>query len=117
MLNVDEIVYKALKADAAITAAVGDNITHNGNWNGGTYPAITYMEISNIPGLNSDDAEDMARLTEQVIVFYTGNANELIKAVEKTMLGLGFLRQSYHDVDFDNAKGKVMRFTIIGKGN
>jgi hypothetical protein len=115
MLCIDSLVYTALKADSTINAAVGSRIYHNGDYNGGKYPAVTYSEISNVPALNADDEEQYARSTYQINILSTDNkVAEIATAVERVMLGLDFCRQAYGDLDNGQVKVKVMRFTIVG---
>lgn len=118
MFNVDKLVYTALKNDADVIALVSNRIAHGNYWAGGNYPAITFSEISNVPALNADDEEILTRLTIQVnAMTQYENLNPLVSAVEKVMLGLGFSRQSYNDLDEGSIKHKIMRFTITGKGD
>jgi len=115
----NEKVYAALSKNEVIKAACGTRIDHNGTPDGGTYPALYYGEISNVPALMADNMEKFTRLTIQVSILNdTGAFGELPKAVETVMLGLGFIKFSYNDLNWiDNGSRiycKAMRYTIGG---
>ena len=122
MYDPSQEVYQGLKADAAISGAVGDRIYANGIPDGGSYPALYYGEISNVPALSSDNAEDYAKSTMQVsILSDTGSVRELAVAAEAVMLSLGWTRLSYSNIYFmEGGKlvyQKVMRFIKTGGMN
>ena len=116
MLNVKPTVYTALSTDTALVALVTGGIFADRNPDGGTYPAITYSEISNVPALNADDTEDMSRVTIQISVMTdSGSTSAIAERVDEIMtLALGFNRQFSGDIMDGNIKIKAMRYTTIG---
>ena len=95
MLNVKPTVYTALSTDTTLKN-VGEQAAFllTGIPDGGTYPALTYSEISNVPALNADNAEEISRSTIQISVLTDGASTSAIaERVNVLMLGLGFMRQ------------------------
>lgn len=115
MLNIKPTLYNALSADAALVAMVTGGIFADRNPDGGTYPALTYSEISNVPILNADNAEEISRSTIQISVLTDGASTTAIaERVNVIMLGLGFMRQFAGDLMDGNIKIKALRYTITG---
>ena len=115
MLNVKPTVYTALSTDTALVALVTGGIFADRNPDGGTYPALTYSEISNVPALLSDNAEEISRSTIQISVLTDGASTSAIaERVNVLMLGLGFMRQFAGDLMDGNIKIKALRYTITG---
>ena len=115
MLNVKPTVYNALSTDTALVALATGGIFADKNPDGGTYPAITYSEISNVPALSADNTEDISRVTIQVSVMTdSGSTSAIAERVNVIMLGLGFCRQFAGDIVDGDIKIKVLRYTIAG---
>ena len=116
MLNVKPTVYTALSTDTTLKALVTGGIFADRNPDGGTYPAITYSEISNVPALNADNAEDMSKVTVQVSVMTdSGSTSAIAERVNEIMTkSLGFSRQFSGDILDGDVKIKAMRYVILG---
>ena len=122
MYDPSEEVYQGLIANTDIAEKVGNRIFASGIPDGGIYPSVYYGEISNVPALSSDNAEDYAKSTMQVsILSDTGSVKELARAVETVMLTLNWTRLSYTNITAENGGKliyyKVMRFIKIGGMN
>ena len=69
MYDPSEEVYQGLIANTDIAEKVGNRIFASGIPDGGIYPSVYYGEISNVPALSSDNAEDYAKSTMQLSIF------------------------------------------------
>ena len=122
MYDPSEEVYQGLVSDENIAGIVGDRIFANGVPDGGVYPSVYYGEISNVPALSSDNAEDYAKSTMQVsILSDTGSVKELAKTVETVMFSLNWTRLSYTNMTAEDGGKlvyyKLMRFIKTGGMN
>ena len=122
MYDPSEEVYQGLTGNSSVTNIVGNRIFANGVPDGGVYPSVYYGEISNVPALSSDNAEDYAKSTMQVsILSDTGSVKELARAIETVMLTLNWTRLSYTNITAENGGKfvyyKVMRFIKTGGMN
>ena len=122
MYDPSEEVYQGLVGNASVTDIVGDRIFANGVPDGGIYPSVYYGEVSNVPALNSDNAEDYSKSTMQVsILSDTGSVKNLARAVETVMLTLSWTRLSYTNMTAENGGKlvyyKTMKFIKIGGMN
>ena len=122
MYDPSEEVYQGLKGNSSVMNIVGDRIFTNGVPDGGIYPSVYYGEISNVPALSSDNAEDYAKSTMQVsILSDTGSIKELARAVETVMLTLNWTRLSYTNMNAEDGGKfvyyKLMRFIKTGGMN
>jgi hypothetical protein len=122
MYDPSEEVYQGLKGNSSVMNIVGDRIFTNGVPDGGIYPSVYYGEISNVPALSSDNAEDYAKSTMQVsILSDTGSVKELARAVETVMLTLNWTRLSYTNMNAEDGGKfvyyKLMRFIKTGGMN
>ena len=122
MYDPSEEVYQGLVGNASVRDVVGTRIFASGVPDGGVYPSVYYGEISNVPALSSDNAENYAKSTMQVsILSDTGSVKKLAGAVETVMLTLNWTRLSYTNITAENGGKlvyyKVMRFIKIGGMN
>ena len=122
MYDPSEEVYQGLKGNSSVMNIVGDRIFTNGVPDGGIYPSVYYGEISNVPALSSDNAEDYAKSTMQVsILSDTGSTKELARAVETVMFTLNWTRLSYTNMNAEDGGKfvyyKLMRFIKTGGMN
>jgi uncharacterized protein YfaP (DUF2135 family) len=122
MYDPSEEVYQGLIANTDIAEKVGNRIFASGIPDGGIYPSVYYGEISNVPALSSDNAEDYAKSTMQVsILSDTGSVKELARAVETVMLTLNWTRLSYTNMTAEDGGKlvyyKLMRFIKTGGMN
>ena len=86
MYDPSEEVYQGLKGNTDIAEKVGNRIFASGIPDGGIYPSVYYGEISNVPALSSDNAENYAKSTMQVSILWIPALLKNYGAVETVML-------------------------------
>ena len=113
LLNVKSAVYAALSTDASLVGLVKGGIYPDKNPDAGTYPAVVYTEISNIPHMHADDAEQISKSTIQIsILTEDGASSAIAERVNALMLGVGFMRVFSGDLLDGNIKITSMRYVI-----
>lgn len=97
-MSIKEKVYRALSASRELTSLLVKDrrcqcVYPGISPNAGSYPIIVYQVISDVPALSADGVEMERRVTVRVqILTKDGHYAEIYSAVQKVMLGLGFIR-------------------------
>ena len=95
-MSAAKMVYQALvrsKALSQLLAHGKKSIYHGRSPDAGTYPTLVYSVISDVPALSVDGMELERRVTARVhILTKDGRFREIHKAVQNTLLPIGFIR-------------------------
>ena len=103
-----ERIVEALKTDILLGVR---GIYHQLSPNGCKFPNIVYKVISDVPALHGDDVELQSRVTVRIhIVTKDGNYHNIYKRLNRTMIGLGFMRVQTVDMIEDGLKMKVIDY-------
>ena len=117
LLNVKEKLYSALSNNADIKALAVGGIYFGISPDAGTYPVITYQEISNVPALMADDAEQISRITVSINVITQNTSTfALAEKVDEVMTSLGFMRDFSHIFNQDDLTIQTGRYIIAEMG-
>lgn len=95
-MSTARMVYQALVRSKELTQLLAHgkkSIYHGRSPHAGTYPILVYSVISNVPALSADGTELERRITVRIhILTKDGRFRDIHKAVQKTLLSLGFVR-------------------------
>ena len=97
-MNIKEQVYAALMSSPELKALLvkdrkGRCIYPGISPNAGSYPILVYNIISDVPALVADGEEMERRVTVRIhIMTKDGNYGRIYSALQKVMLGIGFMR-------------------------
>ena len=97
-MNIKEQVYAALMSSRELTSLLvkdrkGRCIYPGISPNAGSYPILVYNVISDVPALVADGVEMERRVTVRIhIMTKDGNYGRIYSAIQRAMLGLGFMR-------------------------
>ena len=97
-MNIKETVYQALMSSPELKALLvkdrkGRCIYPGISPNAGSYPILVYNIISDVPALVADGEEMERRVTVRIhIMTKDGNYGRIYSALQKIMLGIGFMR-------------------------
>ena len=97
-MNIKEQVYAALMSSPELKALLvkdrkGRCIYPGISPNAGSYPILVYNIISDVPALVADGEEMERRVTVRIhIMTKDGNYGKIYSALQKVMLGIGFMR-------------------------
>ena len=103
-MNIKEKVYQALMSSPELKALLAkdrkDRCIYPGvSPNAGSYPILVYNIISDVPTLVADGEEMERRVTVRIhILTKDGHYSDIYSAVQKVMLGLGFMRSQTMDL-------------------
>lgn len=97
-MSIKEQVYAALMSSRELTSLLvkdrkGRCIYPGQSPNAGSYPILVYNIISDVPALVADGEEMERRVTVRIhIMTKDGNYGRIYSAIQRAMLGLGFMR-------------------------
>lgn len=97
-MTIKETVYQALMSSPELKALLvkdrkGRCIYPGISPNAGSYPILVYNIISDVPALVADGEEMERRVTVRIhIMTKDGNYGRIYSALQKAMLGIGFMR-------------------------
>ena len=97
-MNIKEQVYQALMSSPKLKALLvkdrkGRCIYPGISPNAGSYPILVYNVISDVPAFVADGEEMERRITVRIhIITKDGRYSDIYSAVQKAMLGIGFMR-------------------------
>ena len=97
-MNIKEKIYAALMSSPELKALLvkdrkGRCIYPGISPNAGSYPILVYNIISDVPALVADGEEMERRVTVRIhILTKDGNYGRIYSALQKVMLGIGFMR-------------------------
>ena len=97
-MTIKETVYQALMSSPELKALLvkdrkGRCIYPGISPNAGSYPILVYNIISDVPALVADGEEMERRVTVRIhIMTKDGNYGKIYSALQKVMLGIGFMR-------------------------
>ena len=97
-MSIKETVYRALVSSRELTSLLvkdrqGRCIYPGQSPNAGSYPILVYSIVSDVPALMADGVEVERRVTARIhILTRDGRYSEIYAAVQRAMLGIGFLR-------------------------
>ena len=97
-MNIKETVYQTLMSSPELKALLvkdrkGRCIYPGISPNAGSYPILVYNIISDVPALVADGEEVERRVTVRIhIMTKDGNYGRIYSALQKVMLGIGFMR-------------------------
>ena len=97
-MNIKEKVYAVLMSSPELKALLvkdrkGRCIYPSISPNAGSYPILVYNVISDVPALVADGEEMERRVTVRIhILTKDGNYSPIYSALQKIMLGIGFMR-------------------------
>ena len=97
-MSIKEQVYAALTSSRELTSLLAKDRRGRGIYpgqspNAGSYPILVYSIISDVPALVADGEEMERRVTARIhILTKDGHYAEIYSALQKVMLGLGFMR-------------------------
>ena len=103
-MNIKEKVYQALMSSPELKALLvkdrkGRCIYPGVSPNAGSYPILVYNIISDVPALVADGEEMERRVTVRIhILTKDGHYSPIYAALQKVMLGLGFMRSQTMDL-------------------
>ena len=103
-MNIKEKVYQALMSSSELKALLakdrkGRCIYPGISPNAGSYPILVYNIISDVPALVADGEEMERRVTVRIhILTKDGHYSPIYAALQKVMLGLGFMRSQTMDL-------------------
>lgn len=120
MLCLDSEIDQALKADTVLVGLLGGELIYNFNEAGDReipYPRVIFEEISNVPNFSADNVEQESRITYRLSVCAEIGLLEIINAVERMMISIGFSRRSTDPIRNLplGISGKVFQFIIKRK--
>lgn len=95
-MSVAKMVYQALVRSKELTQLLAHGkkgIYHGRSPDAGTYPILVYSVISDVPALSADGTELERRVAVRIhILTKDGRFREIHKAVQNTLLPIGFIR-------------------------
>ena len=97
-MTIKEKVYQALTSSRELTSLLVKDrrcrcIYPGVSPNAGSYPILVYNIISDVPALVADGEEVERRVTVRIhIMTKDGNYGRIYSALQKVMLGIGFMR-------------------------
>ena len=95
-MSTARMAYQALVRSKELTQLLAHgkkSIYHGRSPHAGTYPILVYSVISDVPALSADGTELERRITVRIhILTKDGRFRDIHKAVQKTLLSLGFVR-------------------------
>ena len=95
-MSTARMVYQALARSRELPQFLAHgkkSIYHGRSPDAGTYPIIVYSVISDVPALSADGTELERRITVRIhILTKDGRFREIHKAVQNTLLPIGFIR-------------------------
>ena len=103
-MSIKEKVYQALMSSPELKALLakdrkGRCIYPGQSPNAGSYPILVYNIISDVPALVADGEEMERRVTVRIhILTKDGHYSPIYAALQKVMLGLGFMRSQTMDM-------------------
>lgn len=108
MINVKPYIYKALKETGYDTYFhYPENFTK--------LPAISYYELDNSTRFKEDGEDKIAKITYAIDIWNTGSTSDIVEAVDKKMMELGFSRTACADLYEAESKihHKAIRYSGI----
>ena len=103
-MNIKEKIYAALMSSPELKALLvkdrkGRCIYPGQSPNAGSYPILVYNIISDVPVLVADGEEMERRVTVRIhILTKDGHYSQIYSALQKVMIGLGFMRSQTMDM-------------------
>ena len=103
-MNIKEKVYQSLMSSPELKALLvkdrKDRCIYPGQSpNAGSYPILVYNIISDVPALVADGEEMERRVTIRIhILTKDGHYSPIYAALQKVMLGIGFMRSQTMDL-------------------
>ncbi|MBQ7479100.1 MAG: hypothetical protein IJT01_09455, partial [Selenomonadaceae bacterium] len=97
-MTIKEKVYQALTSSRELTSLLVKDrrcrcIYPGVSPNAGSYPILVYSIISDVPAIVADGEEMERRITVRIhIMTKDGNYGKIYSALQKVMLGIGFMR-------------------------
>ena len=103
-MNIKEKVYQALMSSSELKALLAKDRKGRCIYPGvspyaGSYPILVYNVISDVPALVADGEEMERRVTVRIhILTKDGHYSPIYAALQKVMLGIGFMRSQTMDL-------------------